>query len=125
RVGHEDRGSAHRGEPANGLADTVIELRRGGVDVDVGEQVDEHLKRLDAGKQGGRRLGGGGGWLGSDRRVLHVRSLRARAHSGGGSRTGWCARPPAGRRGGQPPRYLAAPGGRRDSCRPFAISTPP
>ena len=55
RVGHEDRRPAHRGQPADRLADSVIELGGGGVGVEVGQQLDEHLERLDAGKQRWRR----------------------------------------------------------------------
>ena len=56
QVGHEDRGPAHRRQPADRLADAVIELRRGGVGLQVGQQLDEHLQRLDAGEQRGRAV---------------------------------------------------------------------
>ena len=50
RVGHEDRRAAHRRQPADRLADAVVELGRGGVGVDLGQQLDEHLERLDPGE---------------------------------------------------------------------------
>ena len=50
-VGHEDRRPPHRRQPADRLADPVVELGRRRLHVDVGEQLDEHLERLDAGEQ--------------------------------------------------------------------------
>ena len=50
-VGHEDRRPAHRRQPADRLADPVVELGGAHVGVDVGEQLDEHLERLDPGEQ--------------------------------------------------------------------------
>jgi hypothetical protein len=52
----EDRRAPHRRQPADRLADAVVELGRGGVCIDAREQLDEHLERLDTGKQ----AGGGG-----------------------------------------------------------------
>ena len=101
-VGHEDRRAAHRRQPADRLADPVVELGRRRLGVDVGEQLDEHLERLDAREQ--RR----GRTSGTRFRIRNstVRSRCSRDHAaaasrtGGGSRTASCARPPVGRRGG-------------------------
>ena len=50
-VRHEDRRAAHRRQPADRLADAVVELSRGGLGVDLRQQLGEHLERLDTGEQ--------------------------------------------------------------------------
>ena len=50
-VRHEDRRAPHRRQPADRLADPVVEFGRGRVGIDLGEQLDEDLERLDPREQ--------------------------------------------------------------------------